>query len=141
MNLKFQAKDVNQTKTFQELEMFVKHLMQEIVNPIFISRTTDLMDSDWKSHIMHNDACQLGASFALALTENPVPHDVLAEIKERCKSFIVTAVEQVLQRLPGNTVYRSYDTCACFRLRLWQNTHSATCVLRSQTSSSNDWDT
>ncbi|XP_066950649.1 uncharacterized protein [Macrobrachium rosenbergii] len=95
MNLKFQAQNPDPSKFFKELSDFQCDIMSRVVNPNRMSQKTN-----WEDHIMHTDACFYGAEFQMACSASQLPEATKADIKERCRQFLVEAVREIKKRVP-----------------------------------------
>ncbi|XP_066944582.1 SCAN domain-containing protein 3-like [Macrobrachium rosenbergii] len=95
MNLKFQAQNPDPSKLFKELSNFQCDIMSRVVNPNRMSQKTN-----WEDHIMHTDACFCGAEFQMACSASQLPEATKADIKERCRQFLVEAVREIKKRVP-----------------------------------------
>uniref|UniRef100_A0A6V7JZC7 HAT C-terminal dimerisation domain-containing protein n=1 Tax=Bracon brevicornis TaxID=1563983 RepID=A0A6V7JZC7_9HYME len=102
LNRLFQSSSADPVKLFQDLNDAVYSILQMIIVPSQLAKVPKygLAKFDFKQFCMSTDCIHFGYEFNESISKiNP---QSAAEMKQRCKDFLVVLVSQIQKRIPEN---------------------------------------
>lgn len=108
MNAAFQHTNVDQCQLFADLNIFYLSLRSRVCRDEFLKKYEIVEES----HVRSVNYINFGAKFLHELHESHISQELKTQIKGRCLTFLVTAINQVTKRLPEK--FALYSTLKSF---------------------------
>lgn len=98
LNMLFQSENVELVKLLEDVYLLLKGILQKLVVPSQLEKGNDkdLVTFDFKRHLMHTSAINLGYETENLLHE--INENDRRGLRERCKNFMVTLCSEVQER-------------------------------------------
>ncbi|XP_015119417.1 uncharacterized protein LOC107042750 [Diachasma alloeum] len=109
VNLLFQSTDRDIYELFDSLWTLILSVATRFIKPLFIEKAQTTQCVTVISEALNNtlalksiDEVDLGVEFHRAAVNDKVPPEVVTEVSRRCREYLLTLCEQLVNRMPNN---------------------------------------